>query len=114
MIMVGGASDGRRGGHAHSRAGDSDLLVHQNDLGAVGHEAFILHAELKKKADVAGTGADKNGSGCLLTSLPVTRRRPSGEGCRLTTTDCRATLVAAIATYPNVKVGLSSARVPGG
>ncbi|MGW5343670.1 hypothetical protein [Streptomyces sp. NPDC004050] len=34
-----------------------DLVVTQDDLGAVGHEAFVVHGELRKKSDVAGTGA---------------------------------------------------------
>ncbi|MFI1281844.1 hypothetical protein ACH4U5_14015 [Streptomyces sp. NPDC020858] len=34
-----------------------DLVVTQDDLGAVGHEAFIVHGQLRKKADMAGTGA---------------------------------------------------------
>ncbi|UCA47947.1 hypothetical protein LEL86_00925 [Streptomyces sp. WA6-1-16] len=28
-------------------AAAADLVVHQDDLGAVGHEAFVLHGELK-------------------------------------------------------------------
>ncbi|GAA1016649.1 hypothetical protein GCM10009564_52580 [Streptomyces thermogriseus] len=47
-------------------AGDPDLVVYQDDLGAVGHEAFILHGELRKKADIAGTGMDKNGAGSTM------------------------------------------------
>ncbi|MFG2877788.1 hypothetical protein ACGFYU_22785 [Streptomyces sp. NPDC048337] len=34
-----------------------DLVVTQDDLGAVGHEAFILHDQLRKKTDIAGSGA---------------------------------------------------------
>lgn len=34
-----------------------DLVVTQDDLGAVGHEAFVVHGELRKKSDIAGTGA---------------------------------------------------------
>ncbi|KOY50166.1 hypothetical protein [Streptomyces sp. XY332] len=34
-----------------------DLVVTQDDLGAVGHEAFLVHGELHKKTDIAGTGA---------------------------------------------------------
>jgi hypothetical protein len=37
-----------------------DLVVRQDDLGAVGHEAYILHGDVKKAADVAG---GKNGAG---------------------------------------------------
>ena len=37
------------------------LLVRQDDLGAVGHEAFVLHRQLRKDADVTGSfgNADK-------------------------------------------------------
>ncbi|MER7729589.1 hypothetical protein ABTX80_01770 [Streptomyces erythrochromogenes] len=34
-----------------------DLVIMQDDLGAVGHEAFVVHGELRKKSDIAGTGA---------------------------------------------------------
>ncbi|MFD9406718.1 hypothetical protein ACFWBN_06780 [Streptomyces sp. NPDC059989] len=34
-----------------------DLVVTQDDLGAVGHEAFIVHGHLRGKTDIAGTGA---------------------------------------------------------
>ncbi|MET9597423.1 hypothetical protein [Streptomyces sp. NPDC006459] len=34
-----------------------DLVVTQDDLGDVGHEAFVVHGELRKKSDIAGTGA---------------------------------------------------------
>ncbi|ORT58783.1 hypothetical protein [Streptomyces sp. CB03238] len=52
------AAPGGEGSHAHR-----DLVVTQDDLGAVGHEAFILHGLLHKHADIAGAGSDKNGSG---------------------------------------------------
>ena len=50
-------------GAGPSQAEDADLVVHQDDLGAVGHEAFLLHDKLRKKADIAGAGIDKNGAG---------------------------------------------------
>ncbi|WP_326591060.1 hypothetical protein [Streptomyces sp. NBC_01294] len=34
-----------------------DLVVTQDDLGAVGHEAYVLHGELRKRIDLAGAGA---------------------------------------------------------
>lgn len=41
-----------------SASGSShDLVVTQDDLGAVGHEAFILHDQLRKRTDIAGSGA---------------------------------------------------------
>lgn len=43
--------------------GAADLVVHQDDLGAVGHEALILHGRLQRQADIAVAGADSNGSG---------------------------------------------------
>jgi hypothetical protein len=48
-------------GGAGGEAG-MDLVVTQDDLGAVGHEAFLLHGELHKKADIVSAGADKNGA----------------------------------------------------
>jgi hypothetical protein len=41
--------------------GSGDLVAHQDDLGAVGHEAYILFDKLSKEANVAVTG--KSGSG---------------------------------------------------
>ncbi|MGP3975096.1 hypothetical protein ACTWQF_14005 [Streptomyces sp. 8N114] len=38
------------------------LAVQQDDLGAVGHEAFTLHAMLRKKADIANASLDKGGN----------------------------------------------------
>ncbi|CUM37738.1 hypothetical protein BN2537_4441 [Streptomyces venezuelae] len=38
--------------------GQADLVVNQDDLGAVGHEAFVLHSQLQKEADIAGAGAE--------------------------------------------------------
>ncbi|MFE5209290.1 hypothetical protein [Streptomyces sp. NPDC056600] len=46
--------------------GGQDLVVRQDDLGAVGHEAFELHADLREKADVAGMGLDDQGSGSSM------------------------------------------------
>ncbi|MGV9428698.1 hypothetical protein ACWDO7_30980 [Streptomyces sp. NPDC003656] len=51
------APDGGGGG------GGGDLVVHQDDLGAVGHDAHLLYDEVKGCADIAGAGADKGGNG---------------------------------------------------
>jgi hypothetical protein len=67
-------------------AGDADLVVHQDDLGAVGHEAFILHGELKKKADIAGAGADKNGSGSTMQAASSLKSHHLGLGSELEST----------------------------
>ncbi|MEV2217927.1 hypothetical protein AB0H86_41970 [Streptomyces sp. NPDC050997] len=54
------APDGGGGG------GGGDLVVNQDDLGAVGHEAHGLHGDLHGQADVAGMGMDKHGSGSTM------------------------------------------------
>lgn len=51
------APDGDGGG------GSGDLVVHQDDLGAVGHEAHILYDDIHAGADIAGAGAGKDGAG---------------------------------------------------
>ncbi|MFF8727890.1 hypothetical protein ACF073_15560 [Streptomyces sp. NPDC015171] len=43
--------------------GSPDLVVHQDDLGAVGNEAHALHSDLHGQADVAGMGVDAHGAG---------------------------------------------------
>jgi hypothetical protein len=48
--------------------GSADLVVHQDDLGAVGHEAFALHSDLHGQGDVAGMGMDAHGSGSTMQS----------------------------------------------
>ncbi|MFI8827791.1 hypothetical protein [Streptomyces sp. NPDC053431] len=78
------APDG--GGGGGGGGGDADLVVHQDDLGAVGHEAFILHGELKKKADIAGTGADKSGSGSTMQAAAALKSHHLELGSELATT----------------------------
>ncbi|MFI0981508.1 hypothetical protein ACH4SP_31430 [Streptomyces sp. NPDC021093] len=46
--------------------GPGDLIAHQDDLGAVGHEAYVLHDALLKRADIAGAGL--NGSGACTSA----------------------------------------------
>jgi hypothetical protein len=53
-------ADGSGGG------GSGDLVVHQDDLGAVGNEAFQLHGRIQKHADIAGAGANGGGEGSSL------------------------------------------------
>lgn len=40
-----------------------DLVVHQDDLGAVGHDAYVLWDELCAVVDIGGAGADESGAG---------------------------------------------------
>jgi hypothetical protein len=46
-----------------SAGGQGDLVVHQDDLGAVGHEAFVLHGRLHDNVNMAAAGADGAGNG---------------------------------------------------
>ncbi|MDI9888513.1 hypothetical protein QMZ92_30125 [Streptomyces sp. HNM0645] len=69
-----------------SSAGGGDLVVHQDDLGAVGHEAFILHGKLKRKSDIAGTGADKSGSGSTMQAAAALKSHNLGLGAELEST----------------------------
>ncbi|MFE1950387.1 hypothetical protein ACFW9D_07965 [Streptomyces sp. NPDC059524] len=48
---------------AESGGGGRNLMVYDDDLGEVGHEAHGLHGDLRKQADVDGMGADKQGNG---------------------------------------------------
>ncbi|MEV4879343.1 hypothetical protein [Streptomyces cyaneofuscatus] len=63
-----------------------DLVVQQDDLGAVGHEAFVLHSELKKRADIAGAGTDKNGAGSTMQAAAALKGHNLGLGSELATT----------------------------
>ncbi|PVE11664.1 hypothetical protein [Streptomyces scopuliridis] len=54
------------GGGGGGGGGDQDLVVRQDDLGAVGHEAFMLYDQLGGQADIAGAGADDSGSGSTM------------------------------------------------
>ncbi|MDW6059940.1 hypothetical protein SAZ11_20470 [Streptomyces sp. FXJ1.4098] len=63
-----------------------DLVVHQDDLGAVGHEAFELHGELHKKADIAGAGIDKSGAGSTAQAAREFSARQLTMGDELFTT----------------------------
>ncbi|MFD4023978.1 hypothetical protein ACFWRV_10725 [Streptomyces sp. NPDC058576] len=46
--------------------GQGDLVVTQDDLGAVGHDAFVLHGRLGRQGDIAGAGAGKDGTGTTM------------------------------------------------
>jgi hypothetical protein len=43
-----------------------DLVVHQDDLGAVGHEAFVLHDHLRKQTDIAAAGSGHGHTGSTM------------------------------------------------
>ncbi|WNO71524.1 hypothetical protein OHA05_29160 [Streptomyces sp. NBC_00306] len=59
----------------------ADLVVHQDDLGLVGNEAFRVHGELRKGADVAGAGAGSDGVGSTArAAAELTARNFSAGG----------------------------------
>ncbi|MGW2746814.1 hypothetical protein [Streptomyces sp. NPDC001450] len=73
--------------HAGSTgSGAADLVVHQDDLGAVGHEAFILHGELSKKADIAAAGAGNDASGSTMRAAAALKSHHLGLGSELEST----------------------------
>ncbi|MEH0548442.1 hypothetical protein QA802_36875 [Streptomyces sp. B21-105] len=67
-------------------AAGKDLVVRQDDLGAVGHEAFVLHGDLHKKADIVGAGADRNGEGSTARAAREFADRNLTMGSELYTT----------------------------
>ncbi|MFF9345252.1 hypothetical protein ACF1CG_36535 [Streptomyces sp. NPDC014773] len=64
----------------------SDLVVHRDELGAVGNEAFRIHGELRKRADVAGAGADKTGVGTTARAAAELQGHNFSAGGELYTT----------------------------
>ncbi|MEU8435137.1 hypothetical protein AB0F18_19870 [Streptomyces sp. NPDC029216] len=65
---------------------DADLVVHQDDLGAVGHEAFALHGRLQKQADIAGAGIDGQGAGSTMQAAAALKASGFALGGELETT----------------------------
>lgn len=62
------------------------LVVTQDDLGAVGNQAFLLHAELRKKADIAGAGSDAGGTGSTAQAAKELSAHNMTMGGELSTT----------------------------
>ncbi|MFE9626878.1 hypothetical protein [Streptomyces sp. NPDC006527] len=46
--------------------GERDLVVNQDDLGAVGHDAYSLYESLRAGTDIAGAGMNKDGAGSTM------------------------------------------------
>jgi hypothetical protein len=63
-----------------------DLVVRQDDLGAVGHEANILYDGLRKAADIAGAGAGKDGVGSTMQAAATLKSHSFATGSALETT----------------------------
>ncbi|MFF5976461.1 hypothetical protein ACFY7C_33655 [Streptomyces sp. NPDC012769] len=64
----------------------ANLVVNQDDLGAVGHEAFLLHSQLQKESDIVGAGADKEGVGSTMQAATALKGSGFTLGGELATT----------------------------
>jgi hypothetical protein len=64
-------------------AGEGDLVVHQDELGAVGHDAFMLHDKLGKQSDIAGAGMDKQGAGSTMQAAATLKSHNFATGSLL-------------------------------
>lgn len=51
---------------AEGGGGAGELVVNQDDLGAVGHDAFTLYEDLHAGTDIAGAGMNKDGAGSTM------------------------------------------------
>lgn len=74
------------GASGHGGSGTADLVVRQDDLGAVGHEAFILHGELSKKADIAAAGSGNEASGSTMRAAAALKSHHLDLGSELEST----------------------------
>ncbi|MBT3154891.1 hypothetical protein HTV45_29155 [Streptomyces sp. CHD11] len=66
--------------------GGPDLVVRQDDLGAVGHDAFVLHGDLVKKVDIAGAGLNSDQAGSTHQAASALSRSNFTMGGELMTT----------------------------
>ncbi|MBL3670689.1 hypothetical protein JL475_32930 [Streptomyces sp. M2CJ-2] len=66
--------------------GKPDLVVRQDDLGAVGHDAFVLHGDLVKKVDIAGAGMNSDHAGSTHQAASALSRVGFAMGDELMTT----------------------------
>ncbi|MET9501044.1 hypothetical protein ABZY42_04790 [Streptomyces sp. NPDC006622] len=91
------ATAGEPGGHARMRLDQlpadqggsgaaGDLVVSQDDLGAVGHDAYLLWDQLRTTADIAGAGADKSGEGSTAQAASSLTSHGFAMGAGLTRT----------------------------
>lgn len=74
------AADGGGGG------GTGDLVVHQDDLGAVGHEANVLYNGVKNQADIAAAGAGRGSAGSTMQAAATLKSHGFQTGGALETT----------------------------
>jgi hypothetical protein len=63
--------------------GGGDLVVRQDDLGAVGHDAYLLYDDLRKEADIATAGAGKDGAGSTAQAAAALKSHHFETGAAL-------------------------------
>ncbi|KUN76011.1 hypothetical protein AQJ66_35285 [Streptomyces bungoensis] len=63
--------------------GSGDLVVYQDDLGAVGHEANLLYDDVKSQADIAAAGS---GTGSTMQAAAALKSHGFQTGGALETT----------------------------
>ncbi|MFM9444509.1 hypothetical protein [Streptomyces acidiscabies] len=63
-----------------------ELIVHQDDLGAVGHDAYMLWDDLRTVADLQGAGADGSGNGSTARAATTLTSHGFTTGTGLTKT----------------------------
>ncbi|WP_328659562.1 hypothetical protein [Streptomyces sp. NBC_00334] len=69
------------------RQGDRpDLVAQQDDLGAVGHDASVLHSDLVEKVDIAGAGLNSDHAGSTHQAASALSRSNFAMGDELMTT----------------------------
>jgi hypothetical protein len=62
---------------------EGDLVVNQDDLGAVGHDAHLLYEDLQAGADIAGAGTNKDGAGSSNQAAAALRSNGFQTGAAL-------------------------------
>lgn len=78
-MQLAGATGSPQGGEADS----GELVVHKDDLGKVGHEAFLLHGRLQKAGDVTH---GERGPGATVEAASALGNEGFTMGAALTTT----------------------------
>ncbi|MEU1401339.1 hypothetical protein ABZ471_03055 [Streptomyces sp. NPDC005728] len=71
---------------ADGGGGSGDLVVHQDDLGAVGHEANILYHDVKSRADIAAAGSGRGSAGSTMQAAASLKSHGFRTGSALETT----------------------------
>ncbi|MFJ9817999.1 hypothetical protein ACIRU3_22605 [Streptomyces sp. NPDC101151] len=71
---------------ADGGGGGGDLVAHQDDLGAVGHEAFVLYDGLHTGADIAAAGDGQGSDGSTMQAAATLKSHGFATGSALEST----------------------------